>query len=99
MRQIINLKQQAILTTHKHPANLRGLPDGITLLTIKGKIKHSKNCIPSMMIQHNRWSRQMLVLHPPKPNILLTTWYKFLCINRRELYRDYVEVAQLFCDQ
>lgn len=52
-----------------------------------------------MVIQYHRRSRQMLVLHPPKSNVLLSARHQFVCLNRTKLYSQNVEITDLLCQQ
>ena len=73
MGLVVHLEEQTILTSDVDVADLRFLLQGIRIIEAVLEIKHCEYGVSSMMVEDDRGSCQALVLHTPKPDILLPT--------------------------
>lgn len=73
MGLVVDLEEQTVLTSNVDVTNLGFLLEGVGIIEAVLKIKHCEDSVSSMMVEDDRGSCQALVLHTPKPDILLPT--------------------------
>lgn len=73
--------------------------DGVGVVEVVLEVEHGEDCVARVVVQDHGGTREVLVLHSPETDVLLAARDQLLRVDRRELYRHYVEIAQLLGDQ
>lgn len=95
LRVVVDLKNEPVLRPDQHVLRLLLLLQRGRVLISVVVIQHRVNAIPGVVPQNHNLPRQVLILNPPEPDVLLPARDQFVQLDRGELQTQDVEVGHL----